>query len=201
MRFALALFLACAACGGDGRHAPGAQAPDAAPSALDSSDAPGEGAPDAAAEACERAVTSARCAVGFLCATSASCWSAAIDCASAVDCDGDGKLDLACPCGQRARCETRTCGATAGAPPPRCAQPVEDARCPEELPLYCPDQASCVLGPTVDCASLRDCDGDGVFESTCGCGLAVDCATHTCRSLARLAPIAISGGNSEEDQP
>ena len=206
VRFLLVAILACAACDDGGARG----APDAASSAADAGAAADASVaadatpPDAAPRACDdRATASARCQVGFLCAASASCWSAQIDCASAVDCDGDGKLDLACPCGQRADCARRTCGAAAGAPPLTCAHPVEDARCGEDLPLYCAGQSSCVAEPSVDCASLRDCDGDGVFESTCGCGLAVDCSTHTCRALARArgAPIGTSGGDSEEDTP
>ncbi len=177
-------------------------APDAAVMTAPDSAVAIDAAPDASVASCDRAAQSMRCEVGYLCAASATCWSAAIDCSSTVDCDGDGKLDLACPCGQRASCATRSCGATPGAVPPPCARPAEDARCSEDLPYLCANQNSCVADPNVDCASLRDCDVDGVFESTCGCGLAVDCTTRSCRAMARgYAPTETTGGNSEEDRP
>jgi hypothetical protein len=175
--------------GGSGGTAGEGQGADAAPmeDAAPTPDAPAQ-APDGGAggaRACSLAAASPRCTAGFLCADSQTCWTGRIDCGTARDCDGDGKLDIACPCGQFVDCAARTCADAPGTAPATCAKPAEDARCSGDLGLLCVHQEACVRDPEVDCSSLRDCDGDGLYESTCPCGQVVDCATRTCKTPGR----------------
>ncbi len=158
--------------GGSGSGSAGSECPGAA--VMDTAACPEDGYPW-------------RCTVNLGSGPVRACYTSQIDCTTAVDCDGNGKADQACICGSLLlECPgSREMG--------KCGRPGVDVYCRRgpsvgcnpDKPFFCAATGTCFAGDghSVDCATVTDCDGDGIRETACPCGQVADCTVESkCRT-------------------
>jgi hypothetical protein len=112
----------------------------------------------------------------YWCYNNRSCWDGVVDCWSATDCDGNGYINGGCECGYHYNCAANTCDWSTQHP--ACVMAVQDpTHCTDgAYPYYCAASNHCWSNADTDCATQRDCDGNGSITDACLCGAHIDCS-------------------------